>query len=75
MENKRQRFERLAEKRTNEAIHRIRLIGNLANRNNYDFSEFHVRQIFDALEGATKVAKEKFSVASPSREQHFRFKG
>ena len=39
MEDKHDRFLRLAESRTNAAIQKIHLIGNLANRSNYDYNE------------------------------------
>lgn len=63
-ETKKQRFRRLAEQRTNKAIDMLRLIGNLSNRMNYDYSEEDVKQIFDALENELYAAKEKFGVES-----------
>ena len=36
MENKRDRFKRVAVTRTNKIITLIRLLGNCANKNNYD---------------------------------------
>jgi hypothetical protein len=53
-------FERLAEKRVNEAIKKIRLIGNLANKANYNYTERHSRRILEALEVELKNVKSKF---------------
>ena len=59
--NERQKkFEELAEKRVNEAIRRVRLIGKLANRSNYTYTDEHSRQIVKALEDEVKSLKAKF---------------
>ena len=38
----------------------MQLIGNLANRNNYDYTEKHVKQIIETLESELKMLKSKF---------------
>jgi hypothetical protein len=53
-------FERLAERRVNEVIKKMRLIGNLANRSNYSYTDKHAKQIIDALENEIKFLKAKF---------------
>jgi hypothetical protein len=55
-----QKFEELGEKRMNEAIKKIRLIGNLANRNNYDYTDEHVKAIVSTLESEIQLLKTKF---------------
>ena len=50
MENKKDRFKRIAEKRTNKIIEMIRLLGNCSNRNVYDYSDDEVEKIFKVLE-------------------------
>lgn len=72
--DKRINFERLAEKRVSEAIKKIRLIGNLSNRRNYDYTETHVRQIIDALESELKNMKSKFRSEETSEDVTFSFK-
>lgn len=47
--DKRARFIALAEKRTINAIRAIRIIGKLANRTNYEYSEADVKKIIQAL--------------------------
>nr|WP_260869531.1 hypothetical protein [Paenibacillus sp. Y412MC10] len=72
--DKRTNFERLAERRVSEAIKKIRLIGNLSNRRNYDYSELHVRQIVDVLEQELKNMKSKFKSEETSEDATFSFK-
>jgi hypothetical protein len=59
-ESKRDRFERLAERRVTNALKQIRLIGNLANRGNYDYTDEHVRQLLDALEAEMRHLRKRF---------------
>lgn len=67
------KFEELGEKRMVEAIKKIRLIGNLSNKNNYEYSEEHVKAIVNKLEKEIELLKNKFSKEiEPSIE--FRFK-
>lgn len=55
-----ERFERLAERRTTEVLRRLRLVGNLANRRNYDYTDEHVKEILDALEAELRRLKQRF---------------
>lgn len=55
-----EKFEELGEKRMNEAIKKIRLIGNLSNRNNYDYTDEHVKAIISTLESEIQSLKNKF---------------
>lgn len=74
MEEKLEKFERLAEKRVTEAIKKIRLVGNLANKNNYEYTEEHVKQITDALESEMRTLKNRFRDESLSETSNFEFK-
>ncbi len=74
MENKIDKFERLAEKRINEALKKIRLIGNLANKRNYNYTNDHVTQIFDAIDAEVKNLKIRFKEESNSKDELFHFK-
>lgn len=62
MESKREKFVRLAETRTNKIIDMIRLLGNCANKANYDYSDADVQKIFNAIEKEIKTTKTKFSI-------------
>ena len=55
-----EKFKELAVSRVNKAINQIRLIGNLANKNYYSYSDEEVKKIFSALESELKSSKEKF---------------
>jgi hypothetical protein len=59
-ENAHSRFRRLAQKRVTRTIKDLRLIGNLGNRNNYNYTAEEVEKIFRALEKELKLARAKF---------------
>jgi len=59
-ESSRDNFVRLAEKRVNNAIKTLRLIGNLSNRSNYSYTEEDVNKIFRSLERELKNARARF---------------
>lgn len=59
-QEKKERFKRLAEYRTNEILKKIRILGNCANRSAYDFTEEEVNKIFSEIEKKTKETKSKF---------------
>jgi hypothetical protein len=58
--DKRERFRELAESRTNKAIEAIHRIGNLSNRQIYDFEEAEVRKIIRALKDAITSVEGRF---------------
>jgi hypothetical protein len=68
------KFERLAEKRVNEAIKKINLVGNLSHTGNYEYTDAHVRQIVSALRAAVKQVDTRFSNKGRSDKEGFRFK-
>lgn len=74
MSSKIEKFEELAEKRVTETIKKIKLIGNLANRRNYEYTDDHVRQIIEALENEIKNLKNRFKEEIASKECSFSFK-
>ena len=60
MRDKQEKFKELAEKRVNKALTGLRLIGNLANRNNYDYTEKQADLIISTLEAEVKILRQKF---------------
>lgn len=48
-DEKREKFVKFAEKRVNNAMKAISLIGNLANKNNYRYDKSDVEKILKAL--------------------------
>lgn len=59
-QEKKERFKRVAENRTNKIIEQIRLLGNCANRSNYEYTEEDVKKIFYAIETELKTTKQKY---------------
>jgi len=60
MQEKTERFKRVAENRTNKIIDQIRLLGNCANKSNYEYTDEDVRKIFSAIENELKNTKMKY---------------
>ena len=63
MENhppKRLKFAELASKRVNRATTAIRMIGNLSNRANYDWTETDAKLIVRELRRAVKEVEDRF---------------
>ena len=74
VKNKRDKFIELAEKRVNSTIKNMRLVGNLANKRNYDYTEAHSKEIITALEREIKELKARFSSNNSADGREFRFK-
>jgi hypothetical protein len=70
--DKREKFRHLAENRTNNALIAIGRIGNLSNRQLYEFEEPEVRKIIKALKDAVSEVENRF--ASPKGKADARFK-
>ena len=60
MSAKRDNFIRLAEGRVTRAIDSIRVIGNLSNRSNYEYTEEDSKRIIDALQREVNELKVQF---------------
>jgi len=65
-ETKREKFVRLAESRVNWTLKEIKLIGNLANKCNYDYTKSDVDKIIKSLKKAVSDLEQKF--ASKNRD-------
>lgn len=65
-ETKNEAFRRLATKRTNAVIDKIRVLGHCANPWLYDYSDEDVRKMFRAIDSELKVIKAKFRNSSKS---------
>lgn len=72
-ETKQQRFERIAERRVTEALRQLRLVGNLSNRANYEYSNEHVKQMLDALENEFKQLRQRFREEGTTPGRSFSF--
>lgn len=59
-ELKREAFQRLVTRRTNEVLKRLRILGHCANPQLYEYSDGEVKKIFQAIDKELKVVKMKF---------------
>src|SRR6476469_9835884 len=66
-ESKRQRFLRVAERRTNNVLYRIRVLGNCANTYTYEFHPDDISKIFSAIEQELEKARARFEPSVPSK--------
>lgn len=74
MENKRDKFIRLAEARTNKILNMIQLLGNCSNKQTYEYTADDVDAIFSAIEKELKITKRKFSENGDKEEKVFKLK-
>ena len=65
---KRDNFIRLAEGRVTRAIDSIRVIGNLSNRSNYEYTEEDSKRIIDALQSEITALKVQFKPKATSKK-------
>jgi len=64
------KFKELAEKRVNNAIKNIQLIGNLSNTRNYTYSDEDIRKIFKRLKEEIGISEAKFK--SKGKDKDFK---
>lgn len=74
MDQKRERFIKIAENRTNKIISMIKLLGNCSNKSNYSYTDEEVKKIFSAIENELKNSKLKFTEAS-NKKKEFSLRG
>ena len=55
------RFKRIAIVRTNAVLNRIRILGNLSNKQMYSYSEEDIDKIFRAINNQIKEVRAKFN--------------
>jgi len=60
VENKSEKFKRIAAIRTQKILNYIRLIGNCSNKSVYFYTEKDVSKIFNKIEKELKDVKNKF---------------
>jgi len=64
METRSDRFKRLATRRTNDVLNKLRLLGNLSNKANYEYSEEEINKIFSVIDSRLRTIKVLFSKGS-----------
>ena len=65
-ESRNERFRRLAVSRGDRLIREISLIGNLANRKNYDYTEDEVEALFAPIEAEIREVRALFDPSNPA---------
>ena len=65
--DKRAKFIELGEKRVANAIKALRLVGNLADRNNYHYSDSDANEILKALKAELNDVTSKFKSSGPGK--------
>lgn len=61
METRQEKFKRLATYRTNIVLEKLRILGNLSNKTNYDYTDEEVNKIFSALDSQLRAVKTRFA--------------
>jgi hypothetical protein len=62
-----ERFERLAILRTNAVLDRLRILGNLSNRQMYNYTDEDINKIFSAINKQLKEVRAKFNSQKEKR--------
>lgn len=72
LSEKRAKFVKLAEGRTQLALDGIRKIGNLSNKRAYEYSKDDIRKIIKALKEATSDLERKFGTSNDDGSNKFK---
>lgn len=67
--DKREKFVRLAEGRTQAALNALRKIGNLSNNRAYNYNDADVKKIIRALREAVNEVERKFSSSGEPQDK------
>jgi hypothetical protein len=71
-ESREQKFKLLAERRVNNAIKQLRLVGNLANPSAYEYDDAQIKKIVSTLNEEIATLKSRFaSVSRGGKERAF----
>lgn len=71
-QEKREKFIRLAEARVSKAMQSIRVVGNLSNRTNYDFTDDDIKKISRALNAEIDAMQARFKNADSKARPEFK---
>ena len=74
-QERREKFVNMAENRVNKAIKQLRLIGNLANKGNYDYTDKDVNLIISTLNDEVKALRVRFQTQGRGSEPAFSLRG
>ncbi|NOT34006.1 MAG: hypothetical protein HOP12_07540 [Candidatus Eisenbacteria bacterium] len=59
-ETKHERFVRIAERRTQQVLEKLRILGNCSNRGIYEFSDDEIERVFRAILRQVDITRAQF---------------
>lgn len=68
MDGKRERFKRVATRRTNEVLKKLAILGNCSNRSAYEYTGDEINKIFNEIERELKITKMRFQIARNNKK-------
>ncbi len=66
-----ERFKRVASRRVQEILTKLRLLGNCSDKANYSYSPEQVKKIFSAIEDNVRETKARFNHKLKSKKEMF----
>ena len=69
MNDKQERFTRVATRRTNAVLKSLQVLGNCSNRSAYAYTKQDINKIFGEIERVTKETKMRFILASNKNKE------
>jgi hypothetical protein len=70
-DTRKERFRRVATRRTNKILEQIRILGNCSNKSSYSYTHEDVQKIFSAIESELRVVKTRFASNRSKKQFHF----
>ena len=71
MENKKENFKRIAEKRTNKILEQISKFQNLTNTSFYEYTDDQIESIFDAIQEELDKQRKFFNNTKKRTQKKF----
>ena len=65
---KEERFKRVASRRVQEILNKMRLLKNCANKANYSYNEEQIDKIISTIDNEWKKVKSEFNNSKPRKE-------
>lgn len=67
-EDKRERFKRLVQRRTNRVLKSLKILGNCADRSRYEYTKEDVERVFAAVDRRLNKTKVRFDLPTDKEE-------
>ena len=71
IENKNDRFKRIATKRTQNVLRSLKALAKCSNTRNYNYTEREVRKIFNAIQNELKLSRALFQKNNGRKSNEF----